>query len=168
MSVQSIISILDKLEKMHKSLLEHAYKKTELVKKGDMQELDNMLKIEQSHVAAIETLEQQRQKIVTDYFRAKGIAHSDIPTVADVIEAASKEEERQQLQAVRDRLMETIEELKRQNDLNQKLVFQSLQFVNMSLDLMRPRPQENTMNYSSKEVRGTNNAAKKAFFDSQA
>lgn len=168
MSIQSIISILDKLEKMHKSLLEHAYKKTEYVKKGDMQELDNMLKLEQSHVAAIETLEQQRQKMVTDYFRAKGIAHSDVPTVADVVEAAQSEEERNQLQAVRDRLMNTIEELKRQNDLNQKLVFQSLQFVNMSLDLMRPRPEAQTMNYSSKEVRGTNNAAKKAFFDSQA
>ena len=54
MSVQPIITILEKLEKMHKSLLEHAYRKTELVKNNDMDELDQMLKIEQSHVAAIE------------------------------------------------------------------------------------------------------------------
>lgn len=166
MSVQPIISILETLEKMHRSLLEHAYRKTELVKKGDMGELDQMLKIEQSHVAAIETLEQQRQKVVTDYLRAKGIALSDTPTVAQVVEAAHTEEERKELEAIRNRLIEVVNELKNQNDLNQKLVYQSLQFVNMSLDMMRPQPEQ--INYSGKEVSGQNTVPKKTYFDSQA
>lgn len=166
MSIQLIITTLEKLEKMHKSLLEHAYKKTELVKNGDMAELDQMLKIEQSHVAAIETLEQQRQVLVTEYLGAKGIALTGTPTVADVIEAADSEEERQQLETMRNRLILVIEDLRKQNDLNQKLVFQSLQFVNLTLDLLRPRPEQ--INYSGKEVRGENVVPKKTYFDSQA
>lgn len=165
MSVQAIIAILEKLETMHKSLLEHSYKKTELIKKGDMAELDNMLKTEQSHVAAIETLEKQRQQVVTDYLRAKGIAPSDTPTVSDVIEVAEPEE-RNHLDAARKRLTLVIDDLRKQNDLNQRLIFQSLQIVNMTLDMLRPRPEQ--INYTGKNVGGNQANAKKTYFDSQA
>ncbi|RKQ14564.1 flagellar protein FlgN [Ureibacillus endophyticus] len=164
MSVQQIIKTLENLEKMHKSLLELAYKKTEIVKKGDMEELDVMLKNEQSHVAAIGTLEQQRQALVQDYLNAKGFAPVGIPTVLDVIEAAETETERKQLEEVRKRLILVVDDLRKQNDLNQKLVFQSLKFVNMTLDLLRPQPSQ--INYSGDQTRNT--VPKNSSFDSQA
>ncbi|MCP1143734.1 flagellar protein FlgN [Lysinibacillus endophyticus] len=164
MSVQQIITTLENLEKMHKSLLELAYKKTEIVKKGDMEELDVMLKNEQSHVAAIGTLEQQRQVLVQDYLNAKGIATTGTPTVLDVIEVAESEIERKQLEEVRKRLMLVIDDLRKQNDLNQKLIFQSLKFVNMTLDLLRPQPSQ--INYSGDQTR--NAVPKNSSFDSQA
>lgn len=166
MSVEKIVSILTKLERMHNSLLELAYKKTELVKVGNMDELDKMLKDEQAHVAAIEQLEQQRQMTVTEYLRAKGIALSDSPTVADVIDATETTVEKEQLEAVRNRLILVVDDLRKQNDLNQKLVFQSLQFVNVTLSLLRPQPDQ--INYSGNEVRGTQAVNKKTYFDSQA
>ncbi|RKJ48729.1 flagellar protein FlgN [Butyricicoccus sp. 1XD8-22] len=166
MSVQSIITILERLEKLHKSLLELSYQKTEIVKKGDMAELDNMLKNEQSHVAAIETLEKQRQQAVSEYLTEKGILQAGKQAIADVIEVVENEEERTQLQDVRNRLMLVVDDLRKQNELNQKLVFQSLQFVNMTLDLLRPKPDQ--INYSGKEARGDNTVQKKSYFDSQA
>lgn len=166
MSVQTIIETLEKLEKVHRSLLELALRKTDVIKKGDMVELDQILKNEQSHVAAIETIEKQRQVLVTDYLKSKGIDFSDIPTVADVIEAAQAKNERDLLQQVRERLVQVVGELKSQNDLNQKLVYQSLQFVNMSLEMIRP--QNNQINYSGNTVKGQNVAPKKSIFDSQA
>lgn len=166
MSVETICSTLTKLERMHKSLLELAYKKTEIIKTGDMKALDQMLKDEQAHIAAIDKLEQQRQIQVTQYLGAKGVASTDKMTVADVIEAAEQDAEKDTLSAVRNRLMSIINDLRKQNELNQKLVFQSLQFVNLTLDALRPRPEQ--MNYSGREVRGTNTMAKKSYFDSQA
>lgn len=56
-----------------------------------------------------------------------------------------------------------IETLKHQNDLNQKMIFQSLQFVNMTLDMLRPQPDQ--INYSQTQVRGS---SLKTNFDSQA
>ncbi len=137
MSVQPIISILEKLEKMHKSLLEHAYKKTELVKNNDMEELDKMLKVEQSHVAAIEQLEQLRQKKVVEFFQLKGIKVSSPPSVAELLEVIEDEEESQQLSDVRNRLLKVIDDLKKQNDLNQQLIYNSLQLVNVTLNMLR-------------------------------
>lgn len=166
MSVETICSTLTKLEKMHKSLLELAIKKTEIITAGDIEALDQMLKDEQAHVAAIDKLEQQRQKQVTDYLGAKGIASIDKATVADVIEVAEQQIEKDMLSAVRNRLLQIINDLKKQNDLNQKLVFQSLQFVNLTLGSLRPQNEQ--INYSGSEIRGTNKVAKKSFFDSQA
>ncbi|MFJ8089713.1 flagellar protein FlgN [Lysinibacillus sp. NPDC095746] len=166
MSTEAICSTLTKLERMHKSLLELAIKKTEIITAGNIEALDQMLKDEQAHVAAIDKLEQQRQKQVTDYLEAKGLASTDKATVADVIEAAEQQTEKDMLSAVRNRLLQIINDLKNQNDLNQKLVFQSLQFVNFTLDALQPRPEQ--INYSGNEVRGTNTVAKKSYFDSQA
>jgi len=166
MSVETICSTLTKLERMHKSLLELAIKKTEIITAGDIEALDQMLKDEQAHVAAIDKLEQQRQKQVTDYLGAKGFASIDKATVANVIEVAGQQTEKDMLSAVRNRLLQIINDLKKQNDLNQKLVFQSLQFVNFTLDALQPRPEQ--INYSGNEVRGTNTVAKKSYFDSQA
>ncbi|MGY4794051.1 flagellar protein FlgN [Lysinibacillus fusiformis] len=166
MSIEVIFSTLTKLERMHKSLLELAFKKTEIIKVGDIQALDQMLKDEQAHVAAIDKLEQQRQIQVTEYLGAKGFAPTDKMTVADVIEAAEQESEKETLSVVRNRLLLVIDNLRKQNDLNQKLVFQSLQFVNLTLDALRPRPEQ--FNYSGNEVRGTNTVTKKSYFDSQA
>lgn len=166
MSVQPIISNLEKLEKMHISLLELSLKKTELVKIGDMEGLNTIIKNEQSHVAAIEVLEKQRLQMVTDYLQAKEIAFVDTPTVADVIEAAPNYEERQQLNEISKGLIVVIEELRKQNELNQQLVYQSLKFVNMTLDIIRP--QTDQINYSGNLDSVQTNAVKKSMFDSQA
>ena len=53
MSITTILSSLDNLEKLHRSLLRLANDKTALIKSGDMEGLDQMLKDEQAHLAAI-------------------------------------------------------------------------------------------------------------------
>ncbi|QEY20504.1 MULTISPECIES: flagellar protein FlgN [unclassified Psychrobacillus] len=164
MSIDKILHSLTNLNMLHKSLLEIAYKKTEAIKTGDMDSLNQLLKDEQAHVAGISQLEQQRQLEVTDYLRAKGIAPIDNPTVVHVLENTNTEEEKEQLSAARKQLLLTLETLKNQNDLNQKLTLQSLQFVNLTLDMLKPKPDQ--INYSKSEVRGP--SKDKTYFDSQA
>lgn len=164
MSIDKIVQSLTKLDMLHKSLLEIAYKKTEAIKTGDMDSLNQQLKDEQAHVAGISQLEQQRQTEVTDYLRAKGIAPTDTPTVALVLENTNTDEEKARLSKARNNLLLTIESLKHQNDLNQKLTMQSLQFVNLTLDALRPKPDQ--INYSKSEVQAPSKG--KAYFDSQA
>ena len=164
MSIEKILQSLNKLDLLHKSLLEIAYKKTEVIKTGDMDSLNQLLKDEQAHVAGISQLEQQRQTEVTDYLRAKGIAPTDNPTVALVLENTNTNEEKEQLGVARNKLLLTLETLKNQNDLNQKLTLQSLQFVNLTLDSIRPKPDQ--INYSKSEVRTPSKG--QTYFDSQA
>ena len=167
MSIANIVATLEKLEKMHKSLLELALAKTEYIKQGDMEKLDQLIKNEQAHVAAINTLEQQRQSMVTDYLRAKGIALTDTPSVADVINAAENNESKEALVNVRERLITLLNQLKMQNELNQKMVLNSLQFINVTLDAMRPQRTEQ-FNYSGAEIRGNSEITKRSFNEFKA
>ena len=167
MELSTILVTLEKLEKIHHSLYELASNKTNIVKSNQVEELDLILKAEQAHVAAIETIEQQRQVQVKQYLTNKEFSYTGMPTLAHLIEAAHEDPMLAELKAQRERLIEAVEMLKVQNDLNQKLVFQSLQFINMSLNTMQPQQQEQ-VNYSDKEVLGQNTVSKKSYFDSQA
>ncbi|MHA6258383.1 flagellar protein FlgN [Sporosarcina sp. CAU 1771] len=165
MSITTILTTLDNLEKVHRSLLQLAYDKTALIKTGDMEGLDQLLKGEQSHLAAIVQLERQRQNAVAEYLTDQGRSVPNGPTVADVLEVA-QDTEKEMLKESRDRLLHAIHDLKWQNDLNQKLTYQSLQFVNLSLDMVRPQPESVT--YSKTEISGRKVSKEQVSFDSQA
>lgn len=167
MSITSILALLDNLEKLHKSMLRLANDKTAIITKGDMEGLDQLLKDEQSHLAAIAQTEKQRQSAVAEYLTEQGQPVPISPTVTDLFDVVS-EAEKTELEDVRTRLLHTIHDLKWQNDLNQKLTFQSLQVVNLSLDLMRPQAGTGTVNYSKTEIDGRNSPKDKTSFDSQA
>lgn len=166
MSIQPILTTLINLEKMHASLLNLAHEKTTLIKDGDMTALDQLLKDEQSHLAAIAQIERQRQQAVNDYLTQQGRRASENPTISEVIDIVQATDEKNDLTEAKDRLLHVIHDLKWQNDLNQKLTFQSLQFVNLSLDMVRP--QEESVTYSENEIKGSKETMKRPTFDSQA
>ncbi|CAM3281390.1 flagellar protein FlgN [Filibacter tadaridae] len=165
MPIKTILASLDSLEKLHRSLLRLAYDKTTLIKNGEMEKLDQLLKDEQAHLAAIVQMDTGRQTAVTKYLTDQGRLVPTNPTIADLLDNAP-EADKKNLEEARDRLLHAIHDLKVQNDLNQKLTYQSLQFVNLSLDMVRPRPE--SANYSKTEVNGNKSTKKQVTFDSQA
>ena len=168
MSIEPILTTLNHLEKLHMSLLRLSNDKTALLKDGDIDGIDQLLKEEQSHLAAIVQMDQKRVTEVKRYLTAQGCAVPAEPTMTQLIELANIPD-KEPLAEARDRLLHAIHELKLQNDLNQQLTYQSLQFVNLSLDMVRPRPE--TVNYSKNEVQGQSQSGaktKRSSFDSQA
>jgi len=165
MSITIILASLDSLEKLHRSLLRLAYDKTGLIKNGDMDKLDQLLKDEQAHLAAIVQMDTQRQLTVSHYLTDQGRSVPLNPTVTDLLEVVP-EADKKSLEEARDRLLHAIHDLKWQNDLNQKLTYQSLQFVNLSLDMVRPRPE--SVNYSKTEINGRQVSKKQTTFDTNA
>ncbi|MBG9444654.1 flagellar protein FlgN [Cytobacillus firmus] len=139
MSAEALTVSMEKLLKLHKSLYELAVKKTDIIKTGDMDALNQMLKDEQAHIAAISRLDKEREKA------ANYIAPTlESPTVSDCLNILTQPD-RLRLETITEELAELVYELKEQNFLNQQLVHQSLQFVNVSMNLLRPQPEN--MNY---------------------
>lgn len=135
MSSELLLASMEKLCKLHKSLYELAVKKTDIIKAGDMDALNQLLKDEQAHIAAIDRMEKERQKA------AKAFAqHLDQPTVTDCMDRLSTAEQDKAVR-ITDDLTEIVNNLKEQNQLNQQLVHHSLQFVNVSMSLLRPQPE---------------------------
>jgi flagellar biosynthesis/type III secretory pathway chaperone len=164
MNTEKLIDTLNKLLALHQSLYKLGTQKTEVIKKGDIEALSSILKDENKHVMAINKLEGERKQQVLRLVSGHSL-EGDEPTLSDVIEAVSGEEA-DKLVSLRNHLYTQLEELKSLNKLNQELVYSSLQFVNYSLDLLMPRPQN--VNYNKPANKGQHEHVKRSVFDSKA
>ncbi|MBM7585869.1 flagellar biosynthesis/type III secretory pathway chaperone [Bacillus pakistanensis] len=158
-----LILTLEKLIKLHSSLLDLSQRKTEIIKKGDVNGLDQFLKDEQKHIAAINTMEMERQKQATFFLKERGKAGTN-PTISQCIEVAN-DDDKNELTRLQKQLLMIIDELKTANELNQKLIYQSLQYVNMSLSMIHPQNDQGNYGRPDQERKPT---SQRSIIDSRA
>jgi flagellar biosynthesis/type III secretory pathway chaperone len=158
-SAKKLIDSLEKLLTLHQSLLKLAMQKTDILKKGDMEELNALLANEQKHITAIQQMEEKRKEAVETLLQEKDVDK----TISNCIEFTN-EPERTKLTQLKDRLTEVITELKERNQLNQQLIHQSLQFVHLTLDMLAPQPA--SINYGPPQQNAT--PKRPSMFDSKA
>lgn len=139
MSADGLITSMEKLLQLHNSLFEIAQRKTDVIKKGDIAPLNQILKEEQALIAVIDKTEKIRIQAARNSFPGM-----ENPTVMDCIERMSGDD-KEHLVEVASSLTTVVSELKERNLLNQQLIYQSLQFVNFSLNLLIP--QQESINY---------------------
>ncbi|SER40852.1 FlgN protein [Gracilibacillus ureilyticus] len=164
MSVQIIIEFLEKMTKLHASLLDISKQKTELLKDGKIDELRTLMNKEQRHVQAINQTEQKRIDAVADWAKANGVEPGI--SVSAIIEEHATGDNQKALEDVTLRLAEQLMELRRQEDLNRQLTTQSLQFVQLSLDMVQPSLKN--YNYGNKTNQSQPQRPKRSVFDSKA
>jgi len=122
--------ILTKQIALHKSLLALTDQKTAIIISQDIKNLTHVLKDEQTHVAAIEALEKQRMLLMRN--------------IEQIDQAIT-------LQPLQSQLIELIESIQKKNELNQQLLTQSLQLINLELDLLTSSQQVDSYNYTKVE-----------------
>ncbi|WP_186580797.1 flagellar protein FlgN [Aquibacillus kalidii] len=165
MSVQSIIDTLQKIAQLHQSLLNISEMKTDVLKKGDTDELQKLLKQEQKHAQAINQLENARLGLVEKWGREKGIDSSSL-TVSEMLDNHLEGPEKRDLEDVTVQLAEVLVKLKQQEDLNQQLTQQSLQFIQLSMDMINPGIKN--INYGVKHTKQASQTSNRSVFDSKA
>lgn len=164
MSLDNLYGKLEKILKLHKSLNEIAKRKTDIIIKSDADALKLILKDENKHIQAIQKLSSELSDIGNAILDSDEI--SGAATISAIIENAESHD-KMKLQKVKADLEEQVDVLKRQNNLNQDLLEQSLQFVNLSLDLLIP--DLDTFNYSSNNESNEDiSQNKRSLFDSKA
>lgn len=157
MSAQTIITVLEKLIKLHKSFNQLADKKTNIIKEGNTDALTALLIEEQKLVKSITQMEKEREQAVQIFMSGKKATIDEVIKVANSTEA-------EELQRLKEELLAEVMKLKEQNELNQQLLITSLQFVNLSLDLLQP--QGRNYNYDKTNEEPPKNM--KSMFDSKA
>ncbi|SDC38184.1 FlgN protein [Pelagirhabdus alkalitolerans] len=163
MSIESMLGSLDRLRQLHQSLLELSIKKTELLKSGDIAGLQKVLKTEQKHIQAINTVEKQRLALVQEWAENNQLDPETV-NVSSILDHLD-EKAAAGLEQHTTTLAEVIVDLKAQENLNQDLLQQSLQFVQMNLDMIAPSIEQ--MNYGNKQ-NANDPKAKRSVFDSKA
>ncbi len=164
MSAEKLFDCLTKMVALHQSLFELENRKTDIIKRGDIEALTSFLKEENKHVMAINKLEEERKLIVAKLVSGHSI-QGDEPSLTDIVNLLHPTESRKLL-TLREHLTKLLEELKQVNKLNQELVHSSLQFVNLSLDLLMPQPQK--INYNKPTNHRQTEQTKSSVFDSKA
>ncbi|MGN7175967.1 flagellar protein FlgN [Cytobacillus sp. SAFR-174] len=161
MSAEALTAAMEKLLKLHKSLYELAVKKTDMIKNGDMDALNQMLKDEQAHIAAIGKLEKDRVTYAKNI-----VPYNDNPTITDCL-GELKGESKERIARLSDELIKAVKDIQDKNQLNQQLLHQSMQFVHFSMSLLSPQPQN--YNYgppSNKKIKPGNTST--GIFNSKA
>lgn len=163
MSTSSIITSLEKLITLYQGINSLAKRKTEIIKKNDTDALSKLLIDEQKQLKAIEQTDKEREHAVKTFLHSKN-APITTTTLTD-LSAWADESESRQLETLKNKLLFEVSSLKQENQLNQQLIYQSLQFINVSLDMFRPAQQD--FNYE-KPVHQPSNRGSRSMFDSQA
>ncbi len=148
---------------LHKDLIQLSNKKTEEIKQGDMEQLSKTLMDERKHIQAITQTEEKRQALVEDFFM-KVNPDVEEKTVTTLLAHIDNNEYKQQLEDVVALLIDAIVQLRQVEQLNQELMAQSMQFVQLSLDMLQPSIQR--MNYDEKQT--IQDSVKQSVFDSKA
>lgn len=149
----------------HKNLNVLAKDKTEVVKKNQIDALRMIIKEEKKQLQAISKLEATLVKETASFLQNNGISTDEL-TITKVIEAAT-EVDKEQLQTAKFELENEVMELSKQNRMNQELLEQSLQFINVSLDLLQP--EIDSFNYDRNEAGQQDHQTQtRSLFDSKA
>ncbi|GGN53636.1 MULTISPECIES: flagellar protein FlgN [Oceanobacillus] len=155
---------LTELVGLHRELLSISVEKMEGIKVGNIDSLQPLLTRERKLVQKIEQVEKIRIQLVNNWIEAEEITDAE-PTITFILEQMTNETERLELEEVTIELTKVITELKAQEKLNIALINQSMQFVQMSLDLMSPSLKN--MNYSNMDKPDVEQP-NRSIFDSKA
>lgn len=152
METAQMTSLLERLLKSHEELLALGERKTNVLKLGDMKALDVLLKEEDLQVKKLQMIEKERL-----------LKFANV-TLGDVLEQAVLDE-KENLIHLQEKLITAYDALKSRNQLNQELLEQSLQYVNMSMSMIRPENGPVTYNNPRANPYSQNNTS---LFDSKA
>lgn len=137
MNTSFLLTTLQQQFEEYTELHQLSVAKTELIKKNDIPNLNEMINKEAKYLLSLDVLEKKRIEAV--YAVLSGHEWSgDIPTLSDCLKVVS-DEEAMKLQNIQTELKVKIEELRDRNYLNQELIYLSMQLVSLSLSVLKPK-----------------------------
>lgn len=161
--MRELYEAMQRLVDLHVDLVEISQNKTEEIKQGDMEKLSKLLMQERKQVQLISQKESERQELVEKFFVEKN-AENEEQTMTNLLAFIDDETEKVEFEKVMSALIDAIVELREIEQLNKELMEQSMQLVQLSLDMLQPSI--NRMNYDGKQ--NIQESSKRSVFDSKA
>ncbi len=158
--INDLMDILEREIRIYEELLKVSKDKTEIIVQGKVTELDNITKIEQVLVLNMGKLEAFREKVVNDLSQELRTNPWDL-TISELFQYLDRNQT-QRFEEYKTKLLNTINEIKTINELNSKLIQNSIDYINFSVNVLSSVPEESN-NYGN--TGHTNEGKKKTYFD---
>jgi hypothetical protein len=146
MQTEKIEASLKDILSLHEDLLQLSFEKKDILIKGDTDQLRVITGKEQKYIKAIQKKDQELQLNCNNFLGNE----STQTTLNDVIKMVD-DQTKEILMEIKQKLVEVLGLIKTQNDTNQQLINQALQFIEVSLDLLKP--DIDTYNYNRSETK---------------
>lgn len=163
--IGQLIETVEQLLHEHEDFLEVAERKKRALIDGDMKKLQEIVNEEIRFVRRVEKLEEERLKYGQRVAEAHGLKLEEL-TASKLASLVSDPERAAKINLLTGRFVKVMEELRAANDLNGRLIRQSLELVQRSVDLMASVPDAGT--YTDKGDSGQAAGEPRRFFDTQA
>ncbi len=157
---KQLVDILNRENDIYETLSKVSNNKTDLIVGGKVNELENITKIEQSLIIKIAKLEDERESIVDKLCIILEKKPEEV-TISALVDKLGQEES-DELKACQEKIVKTISNLRSTNDLNAKLIKNSLEYIDFSINMMTSIDNVNN-SYGSSGMSG--DTKKRNFFD---
>ncbi|CEG25903.1 flagellar protein FlgN [Bacillus sp. B-jedd] len=145
----SLLAILEESLLSHQALLKLSDEKRDALINGDATELRSITVREAAIIEKIQELEGRREQLVCDYLSLKGL-NAESFTLDKIMEQEENLVMKEKLNRTAKKLRETIADLSRVNEHNQKLIHTSLSYLQYSIGLFARK--EQTVGYGPNAV----------------
>lgn len=132
--IDTLIDILEKEIDLYQGILKLSANKTEVIVEGKVSELESITSLEQSMIMKLGKLEEERGKLVEQIALQLHVKASDITITS--LENRFPEEYGGKLKSCHDTLVKLVNELSSANELNSKLIRNSLDYIGFSINLL--------------------------------
>lgn len=160
--IENLISVLEQENSEYETLLELSRKKTPVIIRGDITELQKITDEEQNIIGRIHQLDGKREESIRDIANVinKDVEKLKLENLIQMLEKSPKEQKL--LSLVHDKLHVTLSQMKNVNEQNRELLTSALEMVEFDLNLLqsaRRAPETANYNkgaYNAGSVIGTN------------
>lgn len=142
MAIQQLIDSLKKLNEVHQNMLASGEAKRKAIVVNDIESLIGIMNQESRIIKQIATLEERRLAACQEFLQEKGIKSLLNLNISELIRLVFDPDEKAAMKEAQAALSWTLQELKRLNDLNQKLIEQSLSYISYSIEIMGVSPEQ--------------------------
>ncbi|MFD2116998.1 flagellar protein FlgN [Paenibacillus yanchengensis] len=134
MSFRELADTLISMKHMYESLYDIAMQKQQAIKSNEITALTTFVAQETKLVKTLEEHEASFKAVAITFQRDKGLRPKLKINLSDLVKVVSHPEEKQELIQLQQQIEDITRRLQAENELNQLLIQQSLDFVNVTLD----------------------------------
>ena len=132
-NIECLINVLNSQKELFNDILNVSKNKTKIIINGDVKELEKIINLEQAMVLKIGKFEDEREKALTNISNDL-VENKEELNISALLKKLPKEKANE-LKECRQKIKEIIGEIKNTNDLNSRLIRNSLDFINFSVSL---------------------------------
>lgn len=132
--VDGLIDVLKNEEELYRDILKASHEKTDIIVKGDIAELEKATREEQIKIFQLADLEDIREKIIAKLALQYGKKPFEMNVT--MLKSLLPQDRAQKLEDTNIKLLKVLNEIKEVNNLNAKLIKNSLEYIDFSMNLL--------------------------------